>query len=88
MNFLRSHLIMNPPLSVDHFQSFATANPPKSDDWNYCQLTFVYNCVFRKDEKKTSRNLSHSFHILKMNAHFEKELHFENERTFRKRTTF
>ena len=26
---------MNPPLSVDHFQSFATANPPKSDDWKW-----------------------------------------------------
>ena len=34
MDFLRSHLIMNAPLSVDHhFWVGATANPSKSDDW-------------------------------------------------------
>ena len=33
---------------------------------------FVYNCVFQKKEKQHSQNL----------------LHFENESTFRKRTTF
>ena len=38
MDFLRSHLIMNARLSVDHFQSslfggFAVA--PKSDDWKW-----------------------------------------------------
>ena len=43
-----------------------------------CLQTSVCNCVFQRDEKKISQNLSH----------FKKELHFENEHTFRKRTTF
>ena len=52
---------------------------------------FCLQLCFSERWKKTSRNLSHHFHILislKMNAHFQKELHFENERTSRKRTTF
>ena len=42
----------------------------------------LFTIVFFGKMKKTSRNLSHSFHILKTKAHFEKELHFENERVF------
>ena len=56
----------------------------------YLFTNFVYNCVFRKDEKKPHETFQFSKkdNILKMNAHLEKELRFENERTSQKRTTF
>ena len=56
----------------------------------YLFTNFVYNCVFRKDEKKPHETfqISKKNYILKMNAHLEKELRFENERTSQKRTTF
>ena len=38
---------------------------------------FVYNCIFRKKEKK---NTHKTFHILKMKVH--SETHFENENMF------
>ena len=40
---------------------------------------FVYNCFFFEKGKKPHK----IFHILKMKTHFEKELHFENESSFR-----
>ena len=42
----------------------------------------LFTIVFFGKMKKTSRNLSHSFHILKTKAPFEKELHSENKSTF------
>ena len=42
----------------------------------------LFTIVFFGKMKKTSRNITHSFHILKTKAHFKKELHFENESTF------
>ena len=49
----------------------------------YLFTNFVYNCVFQKDEKKPHETflISKKNYILKMNAHLEKELRFENERT-------
>ena len=61
----------------------------------YLFTNFVYNCVFRKDEKKPhetfpiskknftlkmNANLKKNY-VLKMNANLKKELCFENERT-------
>ena len=43
-----------------------------SDCRDFCLQIFVYNCVFWKKEKQHSQNL----------------LHFENESTLQKRTTF
>ena len=51
-----------------------------SDCTDFCLQIFVYNCVFRKKEKKTHE----TFHILKMKTPFEKEPHFENESSFQK----
>ena len=36
----------------------------------------LFTIVFFGKMKKTSRNITHSFHILKTKAHFKKELHF------------
>ena len=56
----------------------------------YLFTNFVYNCVFRKDEKKPHETfpISKKNYISKMNAHLKKELHIENEHTSQKRTTF
>ena len=50
----------------------------------YLFTNFVYNCFFRKDEKKPYKTSQ----FLKMKTPFKKEQHFENENTFQKRTTF
>ena len=54
---------------------------------DFCKQTSVYS--FSEKGKKDSRNLSHVWNFfieneraLKMNAHFEKEPHFENESIF------
>jgi hypothetical protein len=46
----------------------------------YLFTNFVYNCVFRKDEKKPHETfpISKKNFTLKMNANLKKELHFEN----------
>ena len=56
----------------------------------YLFTNFVYNCVFRKDEKKPHETfpISKKNFTLKMNANLKKELCFENERKSQKRTMF
>ena len=54
---------------------FTTSSEAIFSDCTDLRLQIVVYNVFRKKEQKTSRNLSHSFHILKTKAHFEKELH-------------
>ena len=54
MDFLRSHLIMNAPLSVDHFQSSLLGGfdvaPTQSADWKWStdKGAFVIEWVLKK----------------------------------------
>ena len=57
---------------------FTTSSVICSDCTDFCLQIFVYNCVFWKRKNNTHE----TFHILKMKAHFEKEPHFGNERSF------
>ena len=62
-------------LSIINYRFLTTEKNFKaicSDCTDFCLQIFVYSCVFRKKEKQRSQNLSY----------------FENESTFRKRTTF
>ena len=86
------YFVVKTTSSVKLFDKKVTIQKFQNGRNDFIAHVFVYKWVFtffRKKEKKDSRNLSHVWNFfieneraLKMNAHFEKEPHFENESIF------